>query len=140
MTARDVDQLRWQLTAVADAAGRLCGHLEDLFSLAWERHVGDYEHVSGGSDHPGVETVGDQRARTLWARLCATAVDLDTLVSLERAVANYFSAGPSPDPTRGAIISKGEFVEAQRRQRDRQAAGLYTPTRIEDQPGWGGGR
>lgn len=140
MTARDVDRLRDQLTASAAAAARLCAHLDDLHSLAWEQHVGDFEHVSGGADHPGVETTGDLRARTLWARLCATAVDLDTLAPLERSILNYFTAGPSPDPTRGAIISKGEFAAAQRRQRARQAAGEYTPTPIEQQPGWGGAR
>lgn len=137
---RDVERLRWQLTAGAEAATRLCGHLEDLHSLAWERHVGDFEHVSGGADHPGVETTGDPRARSLWARLCASAADLDTLVPLERAVANYFTTGPSPEPTRGAIVSRGEFDRAQRAQRRRAAAGEYTPTRIEDQPGWAGGR
>jgi hypothetical protein len=140
MAPRDVERLRGQLTGGAEAAARLAAHAEDLFGLAWERHVGDHEHVNGGADHPGVETVGDQRARTLWHRLVAAAADLDTLVPLERAIANYFSAGPSPDPTRGAIISKGEFVAAQRRQRRRVADGLYTPVRIEDQPGWAGGR
>jgi hypothetical protein len=135
---RDVDRLRWQLTAGSEAAVRLCAHLEDLQSLAWEKHVGDFEHVNGGAEHPGLETVGDQRARTLWARLCATATDLDTLLPLERAVANYFSAGPSPEPTRGAIVSNGEFEHAQRHQRRRRADGMYTPVRIEDQPGWGG--
>jgi len=139
VTPRDVERLRWQLTLGGEAAARLCFHLEDLHGMAWEKHVGDYEHVSGGADHPGVETVGDQRARTLWVRLCATAVDLDTLVPLERSICNYFSAGPSPDPSRGAIISKGEFGAAQRHQRRRSADGLYTPVRIEDQPGWGGG-
>lgn len=137
---RDVERLRWQLTVAAEAAARLCVHLEDLHSLAWERHVGDFEHVNGGADHPGVETVGDLRARTLWARIVATAVDLDTLVPLERTVANYFTAGPSPEPSRGAIIGRGEFVAAQRAQRRRQLADEYTPVRIEDQPGWGGSR
>jgi hypothetical protein len=138
VTAPDVERRRWQLTLGSEAAARLCVHVRDLHSQAWERHVGDYEHVNGGADHPGVETVGDQRARTLWNRLCATAVDLDTLVPLERAVANYFSAGPSPDPTRGSIISKGEFAAAVRHQRQRAADGLYTPARTEGQPGWGG--
>jgi hypothetical protein len=138
MTARDVERLRWQLTMGSEAAARLCSHLEDLHSLAWEKHIGDFEHVAGGADHPGVETVGDLRARTLWSRLCATATDLDTLIPLERAIANYFTLGPSPDPSRGAIVSKGEFGAAQRHQRQRAAAGEYTPTRIEDQPGYGG--
>jgi hypothetical protein len=70
----------------------------------------------------------------------ATAADLDTLLPLERAIANYFTLGPSPDPSRGAIISRGEFEHAQRAQRRRQADGLYTPTRIEQQPGYGAGR
>lgn len=140
MTPRDVERLRWQLTAGAEAAARLCAHLEDLHSLAWEKHVGDFEHVNGGAEHPGVEMVGDQRARTLWHRLVATAIDLDTLLPLERAIANYFTLGVSPDPTRGAIISKGEFGASQRHQRQRAAAGEYTPVRIEDQPGYGGSR
>lgn len=140
MSSRDVDRVRWQLTAAAEAAARLAVHLEDLHSLAWERHVGDFEHVNGGAEHPGVEVVGDLRARTLWSRLCATAVDLDTLAPLERSILNYFAGGPSPEPSRGAIISRGEFATAQRHQRQRQADGLYTPVRIEDQPGWGGGR
>lgn len=136
---RDVDRVRFQLTLGAEAAARLCHHLEDLHSLAWEKHVGDFERVAGGAEHPGVETVGDQRARTLWARLCSTANDLDTLLPLERAIANYFTLGPSPDPSRGAIISRGEFSSAQRHQRRRLDGGLYTPRRIEDQPGYGGG-
>lgn len=137
---RDVERLRWQLTLGGEAATRLCQHLEDLHSLAWEKHVGDFEHVNGGAEHPGVETVGDQQARTLWARLCATAIDLDTLVPLERAIANYFTAGPSPEPSRGAIVSKGEFGAAVRAQRRRTAAGEYTPVRIEQQPDYGGAR
>jgi hypothetical protein len=137
---RDVERLRWQLTLGSEAAARLCNHLEDLHSLAWERHVGDFEKVSGGAEHPGVELVGDLRAKNLWARLVATATDLDTLVPLERAIANYFTLGPSPEPSRGAIISRGEFAAAQRAQRRRAAGGLYTPARIEDQPGYGAGR
>jgi hypothetical protein len=137
---RDVERLRWQLTLGSEAAARLCTHLEDLHSLAWEKHVGDFEKVSGGAEHPGVELVGDLRAKNLWARLCATATDLDTLVPLERAIANYFTLGLSPEPSRGAIISRGEFEHAQRAQRRRAASGLYTPARIEDQPGWGGAR
>jgi hypothetical protein len=137
---RDVERLRWQLTLGSEAAARLCSHLEDLHSLAWEKHVGDFERVSGGAEHPGVEVVGDQRARTLWARLCATATDLDTLVPLERAIANYFTRGSSPDPSRGAIVSRGEFAAAERARNRRRAAGLYTPARIEQQPPYGAGR
>lgn len=141
MIPRDVSEVRYQLTLGSEAAARLCVHLEDLHAMAWERHVGDHEKVSGGAAHPGVETVGDQRARVLWARLVATAIDLDTLAPLERAIGNYFTArAPSPDPTRGAIISKGEFGAARRHQARRLAAGEYTPTRIEDQPDWAGGR
>lgn len=140
MTPRDVDRLRWQLTNGAEAATRLCAHLEDLHTLAWEKHIGDFEHVNGGAEHPGVETVGDQQARTLWARLVATATDLDTLVPLERAIANYFTVGPSPDGSSHPLVSKGDWVR-QFRARDRRAArGEYTPTRIEGQPPYGGGR
>jgi hypothetical protein len=140
MTPRDVDRVRWQLTAGAEVAARLCAHLEDLHDQAFLSQVGDREGSSNAWPPPGVENVGDVRARTLWARLCATAVDLDTLAPLERSILNYFAGGPSPDPSRGAIISKGEFAGAQRHQRQRAAAGEYTPTRIEDQPGYGGGR
>lgn len=141
MTAPDVDRVRWQLTVGSEAAARLCVHLEDLHDQAFLRQVSAPYETSGNAwPPPGVENVGSDRARTLWARLCATAVDLDTLAPLERSILNYFSAGPSPEPTRGAIISKGEFGAAQRHQRDRNAAGEYTPARIEEQPGWGGGR
>jgi hypothetical protein len=137
---RDIDRVRTQLLLGAESAARLVNHLADLHSMAWEKHVGDFEHVSGGADHPGVETTGDMRARALWSRLCATATDLDTLHPLERSILNYFTLGPSPEPSRGALISKGEFGSAQRHQRHRLAEGEYTPTRIEDQPGWGGSR
>lgn len=137
---RDVERLRWQLTAGSEAAVRLCAHLEDLHSLAWEKHVGDFEHVNGGAEHPGVETVGDQRARTLWARLCATATDLDTLLPLERAVANYFSAGPSPEGSSHPLVSKGDWNQQVKARARRAARGDYTPIRIEQQPPYGGGR
>lgn len=136
---RDVERLRWQLTLGGEAAARLCGHLEDLHSLAWERFVGDFEHVSGGADHPGVETTGDLRARNLWNRLCASATDLDTLVPLERAIANYFTQGPSPDGSSHPLVSKGDWVRQVKARDRRLARGDYTPTRIEQQPGYGGG-
>lgn len=140
MSPPDVERVRWQLTLGAEAATRLSAHLEDLHSLAWERHVGDFEHVNGGAEHPGVEMVGDQRARTLWNRLCATAVDLDTLLPLERAIANYFTAGPSPDGSSHPLVSKGDWHQ-QFKARDRRAArGEYTPARIEQQPPYGGAR
>jgi hypothetical protein len=138
VTARDVTQVRYQLTLGAEAATRLCAHLDDLHSMAFLQAVTDHEHVSGSQyPPPGVETVGDLRARTLWNRLVASAVDLDTLAPLERSIGNYFAVGPSPEPSRGALIRKGEFIDALRAQRRRHAAGEYTPTRIEDQPGYG---
>jgi hypothetical protein len=141
VTPRDVERLRWQLTLGGEAAARLCRHLDDLHTLAFDKHVAGLERTSGTAwPPPGVEHVGHEQARDLWRQLCATATSLDSLLPLERAIANYFTAGPSPEPSRGAIISKGEFGAAQRHQRQRAAAGDYTPCRIEDQPGYGGGR
>ncbi len=139
MTDRDIERVRFQLVLGAEAATRLARHLDDLHSLAFDRHVGDFEKISGGAAHPpGVETVGDPKARALWQRVCSAATDLDRLAPLERAIGNHFAAGPSPEQTRGAIIVKGEFVAAQRHQRRRRDDGQYTPVRIEDQPGYGG--
>lgn len=139
MTSRDEERLIWQLTVGAEAAVRLRNHVHDLHSLAWERHVGDYEHVNGGADHPGVETTGDLRARTLWNRLCTTATDLDTLLPLERAIGNFFSAGPSPEGSSHPLVSKGDWARQLKARDRRRARGEFTPVRIEDQPPYGGG-
>lgn len=139
MTSRDEEQVIWQLTAAAEAAARLCRHVPDLHSLAFEKHVAGLERTSGTAwPPPGVEDVGALVARTLWARLCACAADLDTLVPLERAVANYFTRGPSPEGSSHPLVSKGDWHQQFKARDKRAARGDYTPVRIEEQPGYGG--
>jgi hypothetical protein len=133
--ARDLDLTQQRLLGAYEAIPGLWAHARDLHDQAFLRHVGDFEHVSGGADHPGVELVGDQRARTLWARLCATAVDLDTLAPLERSIKNYFMAGRGADPDhRGPLQSHGDFEKSLRNQRKQAAAGVHIPARLVDQP------
>jgi hypothetical protein len=142
VTPRDVSDLRARLEAAATTAAALAGHLPDLHGLAYERHVGGSERVAGGDAHPGVENIGDERARDLWARLVKHAHHVElTLQALEWAVGNLLAAGASPEDTRGSLISSAEFAHAVRHQQQRAAAGEYTPVRSQDQPPYpGGGR
>jgi len=142
MTPRDVDHLRHRLQSIATTAGELAKHIEDVHSVAYERHVGTHERVAGGDAHPGVENIGDARARDLWARLARHARHFEaTLQALEWAVGNLLAAGQSAEDTRGSLISSAEFAHAVQAQRRRASSGEYTPARSQDQPGYpGGGR
>ena len=133
--AQDLELVRRRLTVAYEAIPGLWTHAKDLHDQAFLRHVGDFEHVSGGADHPGVETTGDLRARTIWNRLYASAVDLDHLAPLEVAMKNYFMAGRGADDEhRGPLQSHGEFEKSLRNQRKQAAAGVHIPTRLVDQP------
>jgi hypothetical protein len=135
VTPRDVAQLRTRLQAIATAALTLATHAEDLHGLAFERHVGATERVSGGDHHPGVENIGDAKARLLWARLEEAARPMElTVRALGWAVANHLSRGGSAEETRGSLILHQEYAEALGRQRRRRTAGEYTPERMVDQP------
>lgn len=137
MSARDVEILRARLQAIARAALRLAGELEDLHEVAYTPAVAGHDKVSGGGVS-GLETVGDPRARALWRRLDELR-DLElAIVTLEQAVGNLLASGPSPEPTRGSLIPKREFRAALRRQRQRDARGEYTPRRNVDQPPYPG--
>ena len=133
--AKDLELVQRRLLAAYEAIPGLWAQARDLHDQAFLRHVGDFEHVAGGADHPGVETTGDMRARTIWARLCATAVDLDTLAPLERSIKNYFMAGRGADDDhRGPLQSHGDFERSLRNQRKQAAAGQHVPARLVDQP------
>jgi hypothetical protein len=142
VTPRDVSDLRARLEAAATTAAALAKHVEDLHSIAYERHVGDHERVSGGDAHPGVENVGDLRARALWAQLVKHAHHVEiTLLTLERAAGNLLAAGPGAEDTRGSLISSAEHAYELRKQDRNRARGEFVPARLGDQPGYpGGGR
>jgi hypothetical protein len=132
---KDLDEVQRRLVRAYEAIPGLWIQARDLHDQAFLRFVGDFEHVAGGADHPGVETTGDLRARTLWTWLRAAAVDLDKLAPLEVRIKNYFMAGRGADPDhRGPLQSHGEFEKRLRNQRKQAAAGEHIPARLVDQP------
>ena len=132
---QDLELVYRRLEGAYEAIPGLWVQARDLHDQAFLRYVGDFEHVSGGAEHPGVETVGDQWAKTLWSRLCATAIDLDTLRPLKVSINNYFMAGRGADPDhRGPLQSHGEFEKSLRNQRKQASAGKYVPARLVEQP------
>jgi hypothetical protein len=136
VTPRDVDALRAHLRSASTVALRISHHLEDLHTLAFDRHVSGGERTSGGNwPPPGVEAVGDERARDLWGRLSTLARQVEmTLRALEWATGNLLAVGPSAEETRGSLILHQEYADALTRQRRRRTAGEYTPERMVDQP------
>lgn len=140
MTARDVDILRARLTAITLAARTVRAHLEDLHVYAYDKQAGGETKVSGGNADNDLLVTGNDAARVLWHRFEAELRHAETtLVALAHDVGNLFSAGPSPEPTRGAWIRKAEYRAAIKRQTRRAAAGDYTPHRLVDQPPYPGG-
>ena len=135
MAHRDVDVIRARLTAIAGAAAALSKQLEDLHALAFERRVGGETKVSGGSGGD-VDTVGDQRARTLWRRLEAELRAAEVaVVALERAAGNLLTEGrAATEPMFGTSLTPAEFRRLQRARTRRLERGEYTPHRVEPQP------
>ena len=139
MDRRDIEELVHQLQAAGRAAERLHPHLVDLHGLAFERHVAGLERTSGTAwPPPGVEDVGNPAARALWRRVVAARPHLEALVTLGQDAMNFLSAGPSPAPTRGSTVSKGEHVGRLRNQRKQAASGEHIPPRLVDQPPYPG--
>jgi hypothetical protein len=137
---RDVDDVRASLAAIVKAAQGLAADAEDLHAVAYDRQARDHVKVAGG-DGAGIEDIGDPQARKLWRRLVKHTENLETsTVALAKATAGLLSAGPSAPPTRGSKVAPGEFARALRHQRERQAAGEYTPRRTETQPRYPGGK
>lgn len=135
MTARDVDLLQHRIDTITRAATRIRAHVADLHVLAYERTVVEHEHVRGGAPDR-TPRGGDPRALRLWERLI---VELgraeDTLVGLERQVIGHFLVNStSADPSRGSLIPAADHARQLAKQRARQAAGEYTPTRLVPQP------
>lgn len=133
---KDLELVRHRLEIAYASIPGLWTHARCIHDEAFLRHVGDFEHVAGGADHPGVETTGDLRAKNMWARLCAYTVDLERLPPLERKMKNFFMEGPGADPDfrGGPLQSHGEFEKRLRNQRKQDAAGEYIPPRLVDQP------
>jgi len=136
----ELSAVRYQLVLGGEAAARLANHLEDLHGEAFLRHVGDHERVDSGGGHPGLDGVGDPRARRLWRRIVAAGVTLEAMPVLERAILNLFMAGPGADAGdyRGTLIAKSEYVQRIRNQRKQAAAGEHVPPRLVDQPPYPG--
>jgi hypothetical protein len=141
LTPRDVNDLRARLEAAAVAAAALARHVDDVHSLAYEKHVSPGERVTVKKPFPdGLEVVGDLRARILWAHLVKHAHHVESiLLTLEQGVGNLLAAGRSAEDTRGSLISSAEFAHAVQAQRRRASAGDYTPARSQEQPGYPGG-
>ena len=137
---RDVDALVHQLRATARAADRLAAHLADLHSLAFEKHVAGVERTSGAAwPPPGVDDVGDPKARALWRRLVAGQHHLVAVVAFSQDVLNFLSAGSWPEATRGGI-GKAELARQLKLQRARAGRGEHVPVRLVDQPPYPGGK
>lgn len=136
--AKDLELVQYRLVIAYEAIPGLWAHSRDLHDQAFLRHVGDFEHVAGGAEHPGVETTGDLRAKNMWARLCAYTVDLERLKPLEVKMKNFFMEGRGADDDfrGGPLQSHGEFEKRLRNQRKQGAAGEHIPTRLVDQPGY----
>ncbi|MGH9281641.1 MAG: hypothetical protein ACRD0S_01755 [Acidimicrobiales bacterium] len=140
MAPREVDVLRARLEAIAGAAAALAAQIEDLHVVAYERQARDEVKVAGSAGG-GIDTVGDQRARSLWRRLDVELQAIEIgLVGLERAAGNLLCEGPSALQTRGSMVSPGEFARAVLKQRERRESGDYTPHRTEDQPNYPGAK
>ena len=140
MTPRDVEIVRARLTSTAVLAARISAHLEDLHGLAFERAVTGTTQKVKQSSTPDLGNVGDVHARELWRRLANhTRLVETTLQALDWAVGNLIAAGPSPMQTRGSAVSPADFAHQIRNQARRRQNGDYTPTRLEEQPGYPGG-
>lgn len=136
--SRELEHLRGRLDQIERSARALYNHIADLHAQAWER-AGHGLEPTGRSTTSGVDVVGDPRAQALWRSLAEEVEEAGKrLAALRAAVHHYLSAGPSPEATRGSMISKGDFRAQLRRQRQRQDAGQYTPHRIESQPNYPG--
>jgi hypothetical protein len=138
MTARDVDLLQHRIDTATRAATRIRQHLHDLHALAHEnaRRNTEPDHGAFDSRPPPGWRPTDDRAKTLWTR---TQTEIsrceDILVGLERAVtAHFYAYAPSPEPSRGSLISAAEHDAQLARQRTRTTNGEYTPARLGDQP------
>jgi len=139
--ARDVDALVHQLRTAARAADRLAAHLADLHSLAFEKHVAGVERTSGAAwPPPGVDDVGDPKARALWRRLDAGQHHLVEVVAISQDTLNYLSAGPGAAWTRGSLMDRADLARQLKQQRARAGRGEHVPVRLVDQPGYPGGK
>lgn len=138
MTARDVDQLTRRVDHLTRAAARIRAQLADLHGIAFEPSTATTEpgqRVRGGQQDHSPRS-GPDVAKHLWRR-AETEISRceDILVGLERAITGWFMVSSAVEPTRGSLIVAGEHARLLARQRARQSAGEYTPTRLVDQPG-----
>jgi hypothetical protein len=137
MIPADVATLHERLDIIIRTARHIRQHAGDLHSLAWEPHVGDTEKVrKTKTDY--VPRVADEapRARKVLSRIEAEVASIQgELTGLDRAMLRVFTArAERPDPTRGSTIRVEEFDDLQANQRNRRAAGEYTPNLLESQP------
>lgn len=143
MSDTDLNQLRRWLHALPDVAARTEARLEDLHTIAHERHVGERNTGKGGTPPDELNPlVGSAHARELWRRCAKLAhralVDLEAVAN---AIGHYLNDGDPADPTlRGTMLgtdtvsASEELAALVRRQDARRARGDYTPGREMAQP------
>lgn len=137
MAPRDVEVLRARLEDITATAALLAKGLDDLHSLAYEQGAGSEVRVSGSAyPPPGVATVGDPRARSVWKRLETgiRAAEL-SLQALLHAAGNLLTEGQEDDQPRfGSALGEEEFRRLLDKQEQRRRRGEYTPAKAMPQP------
>lgn len=136
MTAQnDVTLLQRRIDTLTRAAARIRQHAGDLHTLGYDKSVTDAEKVNGGQADWSPKG-GNPRARRLFERIFAEVASIEAeLVGLDRTMIAIFTArSERPDPTRGSTISVAEHDRLRAKQRERRAAGEYTPANLEPQP------
>jgi hypothetical protein len=128
---RDVTVITGDLAKCVAEAAKIQRELEDLHSLAYDRHVSGGEVASGTRLTYYLDEVGSSKAKALWKRLERNVHDaMVRLTSTSTAIHNLLCEGPGVDEDlRGSMISEAEFDEALSRQRAARRRGEFVPRR-----------
>lgn len=135
----EIDVTRLRLVRIADAARALAEILVDLHSIGYEQKSRELSGVRSG-EWSSVETVGDPVARDLFGRIVSEAKTTDVRLGALNALAYNFltRGGPSPEPTRGSLVSKADFEQQKKNREKRRRDGEYAPVRHVPQPDYPG--
>lgn len=142
MSDHDLNELRRGLQTIPTLAALTLQRLEDLHTLAYDRHVGERGEGRSTRQQWYLDDIGERQAKDLWRRALKTTHN--TIVELSAvciAIDTLLNAGELPDNTmRGTTLgdaetsATAELANLLKRQRARNERGDYTPNREWFQP------
>jgi hypothetical protein len=128
---RDIATITADLAKCVAEAAKIQRELEDLHSLAYDRHVSGGEVASGTRLTYYLDEVGSSKAKGVWKRVERNVADATVrLTASSVAIRNLLYEGEGADEElRGTLISKAEFDEALARRSAARRRGEFVPRR-----------